>query len=104
MNTLRLLLVPVFAFCFFFAVGQEARYRPLRISEPISLDGRLDEDGWKKSAMVDSFMQYDPVSGASPSERTEVRILYDDDFLYAGIRAYDPHPELLVGKYLERDF
>jgi len=104
MNTLPSLLVPVFAFSFFIATAQEDRYRPMRIHETMTLDGRLDEEGWKQSAMVDSFMQYDPVSGASPSERTEVKILYNDDFLYAGIRAFDPHPEQLVSKYLERDF
>jgi hypothetical protein len=104
MNPLPLLLVPVFAFSFFFATAQEDRYRPMRIHETMTLDGRLDEDAWKQSATVDSFMQYDPVSGASPSERTEVRILYDNDFLYAGIYSYDPNPEKLVSKFLERDF
>jgi len=104
MNRLLLLLVSVFAFSISSACAQDNRYHPLRIQETISLDGRLDETGWKQADLVDSFMQYDPVSGGQPTARTEVRILYDNDYLYAGIRAYDPHPELLVSKYLERDF
>ena len=50
------------------------------------------------------FMQYDPTAGAEPTEKTEVMILYNDTYLFFGLRAYDHHPDKLVSYSLQRDF
>ncbi len=52
----------------------------------ITLDGRLAESAWESARVVSDFVQKEPVEGAPPSERTEVRFLYDDDALYVGAR------------------
>jgi hypothetical protein len=67
-------------------------YKPLRINEKIMLDGKLNEFVWKEAAVEDDFMQYDPSAGAAPSEKTEVRIVYNDEYLFVGLRAYDHEP------------
>jgi hypothetical protein len=79
-------------------------YQPLRISEPINLDGKLSEPSWQRAQVENDFMQEDPAAGAVPTEKTEVRIMYDDGFLYVGIRAFDSAPQKLVRSALERDF
>src|SRR5919106_629879 len=38
-----------------------------------------------------------------PTERTELRVLYDDRFLYVGVQAFDRHPELIVRSLGRRD-
>lgn len=58
----------------------------------IVLDGRLEEPGWAAALAYDGFVQIFPSEGAAPSERTEVRVLFDDRALYVGIAARDRSP------------
>ncbi len=57
----------------------------------VDLDGRLDEVVWDRAGPITEFVQVEPRAGAEPSERTEVRIAYDEDALYIGAKLYgDP--------------
>jgi hypothetical protein len=55
-----------------------------RASKPPLIDGRLDDAAWQTAAASDAFTQQSPFDGSKPSERTEMRVLYDDDALYIG--------------------
>jgi hypothetical protein len=55
----------------------------------VVIDGRIDETAWLAATPITSFVQQDPNEGAPPSERTEVRILFDDDAVYVAARTYD---------------
>ncbi|HEX8390943.1 MAG TPA: DUF5916 domain-containing protein [Longimicrobium sp.] len=61
----------------------------VRGTEPISIDGRLDEAVWRSAQPATDFRQQDPHEGQPASERTEVRIAYDDEALYIGARMHD---------------
>ena len=87
-----------------FITAQQLPYRPLRINSNITVDGKLTEPEWQQAEVESDFMQYDPVGGAAPTERTELRILYNDEYLYFGLRAFDHHPDQLVLYSLQRDF
>ena len=63
--------------------------RAARTSGTLRIDGRLDEPVWASAAVTDSFVQIDPAEGMPASQRSGVRVLYDDDFLYVGARLYD---------------
>ena len=65
------------------------RARAVRTSEPISLDGRLDESIWSAAPPIRDFTQLDPEEGAPASQPTEVRIAYDDESLYVGALLHD---------------
>ena len=56
---------------------------------PITLDGRLDESAWAASTPATDFRQYEPNEGLPATQRTEVRMLYDDAALYIGARMFD---------------
>ena len=75
----------------------------VRITEKITLDGRLDEPAWKLAVPVSDFIQRIPRTGELSDERTELRVLYDDNNLYVAVTALDSHPALVV-KELKRDF
>ena len=45
--------------------------------ESIALDGRLDEPVWQRAVPATDFVQQDPVNGGTPTERTEVRIVFE---------------------------
>ncbi|MBT6376464.1 MAG: carbohydrate binding family 9 domain-containing protein [Gemmatimonadales bacterium] len=54
----------------------------------IRVDGRLDEVFWAQIPPVADFTQKEPVEGADPTERTEVRFAFDDEALYVGARMF----------------
>ncbi|MDX1673218.1 MAG: DUF5916 domain-containing protein [Longimicrobiales bacterium] len=57
----------------------------------IDLDGHLDDVAWDRARPMTDFVQVEPREGAEPSERTVVRIVYDEDALYIGAKLFgDP--------------
>jgi hypothetical protein len=75
----------------------------VRTTGTIALDGLLSEDAWTTAQPVSDFTQREPVEGASATERTEVRILYDDDALYVGARLFDSRPDSVRAQLARRD-
>ena len=57
--------------------------------DQISIDGRLSEGAWAAAPAITEFHQQLPDEGKAPSERTEVRILFDESAIYVGARMYD---------------
>jgi hypothetical protein len=68
----------------------------------INLDGRIDEAVWATATPITDFTQQEPVEGAEPSERTEIRVVFDEDNLYIGAILYDD-PEGVMAFQRERD-
>ena len=68
----------------------------------IEVDGRLDEEAWERAIPITDFTQQEPVEGGTPSERTEIRVVYDEDALYIGAILYDD-PEGIVVFQKRRD-
>jgi len=67
------------------------------------IDGVLDDAVWAQAAVIDQFVQQEPNEGADVSERTEVRVLYDTQTLYLGLRAYDSQPDAVTATEMRRD-
>jgi hypothetical protein len=63
-----------------------------RITQSIRVDGALDDAAWAQATPITEFRQLDPQEGQPATERTEVRIVYDDQALYIGARLYDREP------------
>ena len=71
-------------------------------SAEVHLDGNLSEEIWTLSIPITDFMQQEPVEGAQPSERTEVRVAYDEEHLYIGAIIFDD-PEGILAYQKARD-
>ena len=69
----------------------------------INLDGRLDEPFWQAGPTTTTFMQREPEEGAQATERTEVRMYFDDDAIYVGARMYDSAPDSITARLGRRD-
>jgi hypothetical protein len=67
------------------------------------LDGHLGDDVWELARPAGHFIQREPDFGAPATERTEVRILYDDRTIYIGVSAFDSDPNGIVASELKRD-
>ena len=72
-------------------------------SGAISLDGRLDDAVWNNARPLTDFVQKEPVEGGIPSDRFEVRFLYDDNALYVGIRVISSDPKNIQAPVSRRD-
>jgi Carbohydrate family 9 binding domain-like/Domain of unknown function (DUF5916) len=70
--------------------------RIVRAMTPPVIDGKLDDAVWETAPLIDDFHQVRPTDGGAPSERTEVRLLFDDDYLYIGARLYDGEPDKIT--------
>jgi hypothetical protein len=67
------------------------------------IDGRLDDGVWAGAAVGGDFVQQYPDAGAPATQRTEIRVLYDDAAVYVGVRAFDTRPDSIVGQLGRRD-
>ena len=67
------------------------------------LDGTLDDPIWQQATPFTSFLQREPFEGQKPTEKTEVRILYDKHAVYFGILCFDSEPKRIVATELRRD-
>ncbi|HXH07022.1 MAG TPA: DUF5916 domain-containing protein [Vicinamibacterales bacterium] len=77
--------------------------RAARTDAPIRIDGRLDDAGWRLAEPVVDFYQRERNEGLPASERTEVRVVYDEQNLYVGFRCYDSEPERVRARAIFRD-
>lgn len=77
--------------------------RAVRVDQPIRLDGRFDEAAWAAADVAKDFVQRQPQVGQPSSERTEVRVLYDESAVYVAARMFDPHPDSMQAPLARRD-
>ena len=80
-----------------------ATLRATRITEPLRIDGRLDEPAYEQVQPIGDFVQFEPVSGAPATEKTEVWVLFDDENFYVSGKAYDGSPDRWVLNEMRRD-
>ncbi|WP_412069195.1 DUF5916 domain-containing protein [Rubrivirga sp. IMCC43871] len=72
-----------------------------RLTGPIDLDGRVDEAAWDAVVPLDLVTHW-PAFGDAPSVPTEIRLAYDDEYVYVSCRCYAP-PEAVFAASFERD-
>ncbi len=72
--------------------GTKRVYYATRIDKRPKIDGKLNDACWDNGIWSGGFMQQVPEQGKSPSQETEIKILYDDNNLYVGFKCYDKGP------------
>ena len=85
--------------------GQEgATIRAFRVTEPLDIDGVLDEAFYSRIEPIDAFVQAVPEEDGVPSERTEAWISFDDDNVYVSAKVYDSAgPDGWIANEMRRD-
>jgi hypothetical protein len=74
-----------------------------KIDSRIQLDGLLTETDWQEAPVTSDFRQTQPLEGEPATEKTEVRVIYDNDNLYIGVICFDHEPGRIVAQKLQRD-
>ena len=80
-------------------------YTTIRLqNEPPKIDGELTDNCWLNDGYWSgNYRQYIPAEGDNPSQKTEMKILYDDQNIYVAIRAYDSEPNKIDRRIGKRD-
>lgn len=77
---------------------------PVRADTPPVIDGKLEENIWKRPASVDDiFISYNPTDGDPLPFKTQVWLAYDPDNLYFAFHCFDDEPEKIKTSITKRD-
>jgi hypothetical protein len=68
------------------------RLHATKISQPVSIDGILDEEIWSRAEKTTPFFRIQPIDTGYAKAQTEVMVAYDDANIYFGITNFDPTP------------
>src|SRR5437016_11448493 len=74
-----------------------------RVEASARVDGALDEPVWRRAARLAGFSQYRPVDGRPAEDSTEVLVWYAPDAIWFGIRAFEPHGNVVRATLADRD-
>lgn len=64
-------------------------YIAYRVDTPISIDGKDTEEVWQKAEFTSDFIDIEGVN--IPKHKTNVKMLYDDEYFYFFAKMEDPH-------------
>jgi Domain of unknown function (DUF5916)/Carbohydrate family 9 binding domain-like len=65
-----------------------------KLSVPIVIDGRPDEESWKNAAVFKDFYQTNPGDNIAPSKPTEAYMMYDEKNLYIAFKCWDEKDQI----------
>ena len=85
-----------------FVPGAQPPIKLHRLNQPIQLDGLIDEPAWQDVTPFPLVM-YQPTYRGAMTERTEIRVAYDDDYLYVSGQLYHVDPGNLRANSFYRD-
>lgn len=74
-----------------------------RTDTPPKIDGDLSDAVWDKALVISEFFQTEPKDLAQPTEKTEVKLLYDNDNIYVAFMNYDSDSKAIVSRFSRRD-
>ncbi len=78
-------------------------YTVPRARSHIIVDGVLSESEWSDVQPIGEIRQREPHQGEQASERTEVKIVFDDRNIYVGIMCYESEPGRIIATQMARD-
>ncbi|SMD38997.1 hypothetical protein SAMN04488029_3993 [Reichenbachiella faecimaris] len=85
--------------------GQHLIYHIQKTSSPVRIDGILDEPIWDELEIAQNFNQYFPNDSSMADSKTEIRLTYDDQFLYFSAKMYNQSEDRnYVVSSLRRDY
>ena len=101
-------LVPAAVVCVLVAAvparaQDQVTVRAVRLTQPLVVDGRLDEAVYQDIEPAPAFLQQEPRVGEPVTEQTEMWVFFDDRNVYVSAWMHDSQPERLVATDMRRD-
>ncbi len=83
--------------------GQDGSIKAFRSDISPGLDGILNDPQWQSATPFTDFRMVEPDPGNTPSEKTEVRVIYTQNGIYFGIRCFDSEPGKITANTMDHD-
>lgn len=102
---LHVSMLVVILYCCCESVYAQNEGRPIviqKIDKEIKIDGLINESVWQEVKPLPLTMHWPNFDGEI-TEQTEIRIAYDDQYLYVGAICYDSNPEGIQATSFQRD-
>jgi hypothetical protein len=99
------LILLFFIFQNFFSYSQKKTIWAKSTLENIKIDGKTNEEAWKKAPIASDFTMFEPDNGKPipHKKRTEVKLLYDNNAIYISALLYDDEPDKILKELTNRD-
>jgi len=81
---------------------QEKELKAVRVSDAPKIDGLFDDPAWEGVPIATNFQQFKPDPEGEASQKTEIRIVYDDNAIYIAAKMLDD-PSLILTELGQRD-
>ena len=98
----RLYIFCVLLLCSLSSFTQVQNLQAVKINQAPVINGVLDDAAWNMAPVARNFIQNFPNVGKPASQKTEVRLLYDNTAIYIGARLFDD-PTLIRSQITARD-
>lgn len=70
------------------------------VTNPLTMDGKLTEPSWEKASWSEPFLDIQGPDFPKPQQLTQMKMLWDKEFLYIGVRLEETH---IWATYTERE-
>jgi len=101
--TNKVLIFVIFLFVNYSIHAQKKEVLVKWTDQEMQLDGILDESFWELTDPATNFWQYFPTDSLQSTSQTEIRMLYNEKYLYVGIIVYALGNDYVIPS-LQRDF
>jgi hypothetical protein len=68
---------------------EKRTYAATKLTKAPKIDGDISDEIWQMVPITSDFTQYDPKPYAQPSQRTELRLAYDNEAIYFAVKLFD---------------
>jgi hypothetical protein len=73
------------------SLHSEKKYKARMAKRPIKVDGKLNEHDWKQAVLISDFEDIEGAAKPKPTYSTEVKMMWDSQYLYIGAVLEEPH-------------
>lgn len=73
------------------SLHSEKKYTARMAKRPIKVDGKLNEHDWKQAVLISNFEDIEGAAKPKPTFSTEVKMMWDSQYLYIGAVLEEPH-------------
>jgi hypothetical protein len=73
------------------SLHSEKNYKARKVKRPIKVDGKLNEHDWKQAVLISDFEDIEGASKPKPAFSTNVKMMWDSQYLYIGAVLEEPH-------------
>jgi len=77
--------------------------RAVRVERGPKVDGQLSDAVWQSALPFTDFRMVEPRPNSDPTEKTELRVLYDEGSLYIGVLCLDSEPHRIAANTMAHD-